>query len=211
MLERTKENNGVHGDIVQYGMRKILIYPDSVLRQKSVEVGKVDDNLVKDVEEVRSMLMGKDNGAGLAAPQVGILKRFFVTKELKTRQPLVVINPKIVKTYGEKEFPMMRNNNDEWENFYEGCLSFPGIWGTAKRFLKIEVVWDGIEDGRLVKVKRHFEGFEAIVFQHETDHLDGVLFVDRIDESRGKVYWQKGEEMEEINLVSVEDILQRRN
>ncbi len=181
-------------------MRKIVLYPDSVLRQKSDKVEAVDDQLLAEIEEIRTMLEDKDNGAGLAAPQVGILKRFFVTKEMKSRKAVTMINPEIIAGVGEKTFPVIRLEKGGEENFLEGCLSFPGIWGTAKRYLRIEAKWEVIKRGKLVEIRKTLVGFEAIVFQHETDHLDGALFVDRIKESDGKLYRQTGEKMEEISI-----------
>lgn len=186
-------------------MRQIVLYPNGKLRQKSVEVTTVNRELLAAIAETTAVLQGRGNGAGLAAPQVGILKRFFVTKEWQSREPVVVINPRLVEVDGKKEFPMIKSDKGEWENFYEGCLSFPNIWGTAKRYLKVEAVWNEIKGKKLIKVQKTLVGFEAIVFQHEMDHLDGVLFVDRIKESGGQLYWQKEEKMEEISWEFFED------
>lgn len=179
-------------------MKDIVLYPDPVLREKALEVDSLDGQTVSEIKETIETLRNFGNGAGLAAPQVGISKRFFVTKELKTKKPIVVINPRIIRTFGVKTFPMMEVSGGNWENFLEGCLSFPAIWGTAKRFLKIEVEWQGMPD--LKKKRTILEGFEAIVFQHELDHLDGVLFIDRIRDSGGKIYRQEKEGMEEISI-----------
>ena len=74
------------------------------------------------------------------------------------------------------------------EDFLEGCLSFPQFFGTVKRYLRIKLVWQEIIDGKLVKKKQKIEGFEAVVLQHEIDHLNGVLFVDHVKEDKGKFY-----------------------
>lgn len=181
-------------------MRQILFYPNKGLRKKNEPVERVDNDLISQIAEIGGMLTNSPNGAGLAAPQVGINKRFFVTKEMGDKKIMAMINPGIIKTMGEKEFPMIKSDKEEWENFLEGCLSFPNIWGMAKRYLKIRAKWQEIENKKLVWREAELGGFEAIVFQHELDHLEGVLFTDRIRESNGKVYRQIGEEMREISI-----------
>jgi peptide deformylase len=100
----------------------------------------------------------------------------------------VFINPKIVKVFGEKTRPMMVFDDNKKETFFEGCLSFPDLFGTVKRYLKIEAVWDEIIDGQLEPQKEILEGIESIAYQHELDHLDGILFIDRVKEEKGELY-----------------------
>ncbi len=102
---------------------------------------------------------------GIAAPQIGSAKRVFIWKGSKMDFPEIMVNPKIIKTRGELKD-------------YDGCLSVPGIYGPTRRAEYIEL--SGI-DTTGKPFRRGFEGFDARIVQHEVDHLEGVLFVDRID------------------------------
>lgn len=138
----------------------------SVLRQKARKVHRVDDYIRQLIAEMIETVHAA-HGAGLAAPQVGVPLRVIVTfvdEELR-----VVVNPEIVDLSG-----------DEVEG-EEGCLSIPGWWGPVTRRERVTV--RGLSrTGKPIKIKT--EGWEARVFQHEVDHLDGVLFVDRMDDRR---------------------------
>lgn len=116
-------------------------------------------NLVNDMIET----MVAADGSGLAGPQVGVHKRVFIG--LLDGKPHVFVNPEIIKT-------SFRKVNSE-----EGCLSIPCVWGIVRRHRQITVKYVD-RDGK--KQKRKMKGLEGIVVQHETDHLDGVLFTDKI-------------------------------
>ena len=157
--------------------KEILKYPNPVLRKKCEEVKEVTEeirNLIFDMKET----MIKGNGIGLAASQTGVLKRIIVihpiterTPEEKAKKiPQVFINPKIIK------------KTKEIETGEEGCLSFPGIFLKIKRAKGIEVEALN-ENGEKVTIKA--EGLVSRVFQHEIDHLDGILLIDKID------FWQR--------------------
>jgi len=176
-------------------MRKIVIYPAEILRQKTEEIKNVDKKLLLEIEDLKKILQDGDNAAGLAAPQIGVNKRFFGSKELGKKEVLVVINPKIEKVYGEKVYPKLVDENNKEEDFLEGCLSFPGFFGTVKRFLKIDASWDEIEKGRLIRKNKSLTGFEAIVWQHESDHLEGIVFIDHIKDDKGKFFKDIGGKM----------------
>lgn len=179
----------------------IRLYGDKILTLKAKEVEGWSEQLGVEMEEIRKTLIENKNGAGLAAPQVGIGKRLFAIKDIKTKEIRILINPKIRKTYGPKVFPVMLDKDGKREKFLEGCLSFPDIYGTVKRYLKIDLDWQEAEGGELRSRSKEAGGFEAIVCQHELDHLEGILLVDRVAESRGKLYRQIGEKMEE-ELIS---------
>ena len=180
------------GFLLKYSMNEILIFPNPVLRKKSKEILKVGNELKKEIESVKKGLTDSENGAGLAAVQLGILRRFFVIK--KEGKLRVLINPKIVKTVGEPEWVIIDRDDGGQEGFLEGCLSFPGFFGRVKRWLVIEVVWEEIKGDRLVKKETRLSGFEAVVWQHERDHLDGIMFVDRVKKDKGKFYrWEGGQ------------------
>jgi len=174
-------------------MRKIVVFPNPVLRKQAREIGRVDGELKKEVADLKRLLKESENGAALAAPQIGVSKRFFGRKDKKEMK--VVLNPKIVRSFGKKEYPMIDKKDGSKEGFLEGCLSFPGYYGRVKRWLKIEAVWWEIVRGKLTEKSKVLEGFEAIVFQHERDHLDGVLFVDHIKKDKGKFFKWEGERM----------------
>ncbi len=102
---------------------------------------------------------------GIAGPQIGAARRIFIWKGSTMETPEVIINPKIIRARGELKD-------------YDGCLSVPGIYGPTRRAEYIEL--SGIDlDGRAFR--RGYEGFNARIIQHEVDHLEGVLFIDRID------------------------------
>ncbi|HLJ68214.1 MAG TPA: peptide deformylase [Chloroflexota bacterium] len=150
-------------------VRRIVILGEPVLRQKAKKIHRVDNSirlLLDDMVET----MKAAPGAGLAAPQVGVPLRAIVTNvDDKVR---VVINPEIVE-----------QSDEEYEDD-EGCLSIPGWWGPVKRRTAVTVRGLG-RTGKPVKIKA--EGLEARCFQHEIDHLDGILFIDRM-EDRSKLY-----------------------
>ncbi len=140
-----------------------------VLRSKAKKVQRVTPKLVA---LARQMLetMRAANGIGLAAPQVGILQRLFVAELPEDeernlpRETYILFNPEIVKNFGEQVG-------------YEGCLSIPGYVGQVARAEKVTI--KGLDErGRPVRYKA--EGYLARVFQHEIDHLDGILYTDRL-------------------------------
>jgi peptide deformylase len=135
---------------------------ESVLRQKAKKIHHVDEYARKLVGDLVDTVM-EANGAGLAAPQIGVPLRAIVT--LVDEQLNIVLNPEIVKL-----------SKDEIEG-EEGCLSIPGWYGPVMR--KEHVTIRGLsQTGKPIKIKA--EGWEARAFQHEIDHLDGVLFIDKL-------------------------------
>ena len=183
-------------------MKEIVIYPAEILRQKTEQIKVVDKKLLLEIENLKKTLKGSNNAAGLAAPQIGLNKRFFGSKELgKGGNVLVFINPKIEKSYGEKVFPKIVDENKKEEDFLEGCLSFPKYFGTVKRFLNIDVSWDEIKEVNLIRKKRKLSGFEAIVWQHESDHLEGIVFIDRVKKDGGKFFKEVAGKMEATKMV----------
>lgn len=144
----------------------IVKHPVKSLREKSVEVplDEIKDirvqKLIDDLIETKNV----DKGIGIAAPQVGVNERIIIV-DLETG-PQAFINPRITKG-------SVRKLETE-----EGCLSVPGIFGYVKRHRKVHVkALD--RDGQKVKVEA--KGLEAIIFQHEIDHLDGILFIDKVE------------------------------
>ncbi|TMF59374.1 MAG: peptide deformylase [Chloroflexi bacterium] len=139
----------------------ILTQEAPILRQKAKRVARVDDSVRKLIDDMVDTMVAAP-GVGLAAPQVGVGLRVLVIKTDENLHALV--NPEMVKGEGEQIGP-------------EGCLSVPGYVGEVKRFLR--VVARGLNrHGKTVKVKG--DGLLARAIQHEIDHLDGILFTDRL-------------------------------
>lgn len=144
-------------------IRNIRENGDEILRKKCRTV-EVVDNKVKQLVEDMLETMYKYNGVGLAAPQVGVLKRVVVIDIDDGNGPYVLINPEIIKEKGEQEVE-------------EGCLSFPNKFGKIIRPAEVTVkAWD--IDGKEYKIKAKELLAQAI--SHEVDHLDGILFVDKV-------------------------------
>lgn len=143
-------------------IRKIRIEGDPILRKKSKEIKTIDERILQLAQDMIET-MRDANGIGLAAPQVGILRRIIVLEGEDS--PIIAINPKI--TYSEGEIIDL-----------EGCLSIPGYSGYVKRAEKIIVEY--IDENRN-NVKREVSGYLARAFMHEIDHLDGILYIDRAE------------------------------
>lgn len=145
--------------------RDIIVYPNPVLRMVSEEVTEIDEEtheLIKDMFEA----MDEENGIGLAAPQLGVLKRIMVVSIKENNfDRLAIVNP-VISFFSEETVIME-----------EGCLSVPGINMDVRRPVKI-ILRGLTRSGRLVEIDA--SGLLARVIQHEFDHLDGVLFIDRL-------------------------------
>jgi peptide deformylase len=153
----------------RFALAQIRQYPDPALRLAAREVEQVDDDVRRLAERMIS-LMHDAHGVGLAATQVGVLRRLFVFHTHDDAEPRAVVNPKLVDPSKEKA------TEDE------GCLSLQGVLVPVER--SVRVTLQGLDlDGN--EVSYDLDGLAARVAQHESDHLDGVLIVDRTDrESR---------------------------
>jgi peptide deformylase len=150
-------------------IREIRVIPDPVLRQKAVKVPAIDKSVLKLVDDM-ILTMQKSNGAGLAAPQVGVSLRV-ITLQMPDEEPFCIINPEITKRTGEVEVT-------------EGCLSIPGYHGELKR--SVTVTAKGLNrNGEKMRIRG--TGLLAQALEHEIDHLDGILYIDRL-ESEDKLY-----------------------
>jgi len=149
-----------------------------VLRARAEEIEEIDDE-IRELIQRMYVIMAEARGLGLAGPQVGVSKRIF-TYDIG-EGPHALINPKILRSSGE-------------ETGTEGCLSIPGLQGDVTRAERVTV--SGInENGDKVKIKA--EGLMARCFQHEIDHLDGKVFVDRADPDTLETVPIEEEELEE--------------
>lgn len=148
-------------------IREIKRYPEKVLKEKATPVTDIDGDVQKLIDDMIETMYAAP-GIGLAAPQVGVSKRIIVidvsVKETEKTPLLVLINPEIIRTEGEIESE-------------EGCLSIPGYITTVKRAERVLV--SGLNrDGKEILIEG--EGLLSRALQHEIDHLNGILFIDRI-------------------------------
>jgi len=160
-------------------LRPVLQFPDPRLKRKSDPVGEITDEiraLAQDMIEV----MYDEPGIGLAAPQVGEAIRLVVmdtgwTEEGAEKNPLVLVNPEILAKGGEITWT-------------EGCLSVPDFQADVERAARVRVRYRDLE-GR--EHEEDASELRAVCFQHEIDHLDGVLFIDRISRLKRSLYVQR--------------------
>lgn len=147
----------------------IVLYPDSKLRKTSLEVVEFGSHISKTLDDMYDTMFS-NNGIGIAAIQVGILERMFIINipredKVQYKEDLIeVINPRILESSGEIVFQ-------------EGCLSIPGYYEDVLRsnFIKIEFF-----DREGKKQVLEASGYLSVAIQHEMDHLDGLLFIDRL-------------------------------
>jgi peptide deformylase len=154
-------------------VRDILLYPEhkAALRKKSAPVQKFSRSVRKLIDDLKDTLMAHPEGIGLAAPQVNVHQRVVIVRLGAKREeggqagpPIALINPVIVEAQDERQD-------------FDGCLSFPGLYGRTIRPHFLHVT--GLDEtGK--PFDRFFEDFDAVVVHHEIDHLDGVLFIDRV-------------------------------
>ncbi|MBB6636563.1 peptide deformylase [Cohnella thailandensis] len=142
-------------------IRLIVKHPDDVLREPAKEVTKFNANLHKLLDDMADTMYDAD-GVGLAAPQVGISKRVIVVDADEEHGLIELVNPEIVSKEGEQFGP-------------EGCLSIPGLQGDVRRALRVTVRG---QDRHGNPVEYTGSDLLARAFQHEVDHLNGVLFID---------------------------------
>jgi peptide deformylase len=154
-------------------VREIVIWPNPILKKKAAPVASVDDSirtLVKDMFET----MYAADGVGLAAPQVGILKRVIVldaTPRQPETQPIAMINPEIIRTDGVT-------------TYREGCLSLPGEAEDVERAARVACRYLDVDGNQQLL---ETDQLLAIAIQHEIDHLDGVVFVDHLSTLKREV------------------------
>ena len=143
---------------------QIRTLPDPVLRQKAKKVTKIDKSIQKLIDDMIDTLHADPNRAGLAAPQVGVLLRIAVI-EVPEHELITLINPEIVKKEGERIVQ-------------EGCLSIPGYFGEIKRAETVKVKAQD-RYGKQFRLKA--QGLLAQAFEQETEHLDGILYIDHLE------------------------------
>ena len=148
----------------------IRVVPDPVLRQKSKRVKTIDDSIRKLIDDMAETIHAAPGRAGLAAPQVGIPLRVIVIG-IPEEEDIALVNPEIVRKTGERLVT-------------EGCLSIPGYFGEIKRAQLVRVKGRD-RSGKEIRIKA--DELLAQALEHEIDHLNGVLYIDRL-ESLDKLY-----------------------
>ncbi|MBT8423377.1 MAG: peptide deformylase [Silicimonas sp.] len=159
--------------------RPILIHPDPRLKTVADPVSEVDDEL-RQLADDMLQTMYEAPGIGLAAPQVGVLKRLLVMDCIKDEdqpaKPMVLLNPEVTWS------------SDDTNIYEEGCLSIPDQYADVERPAEVKVRWmslDGTDE------EQHFDGLWATCVQHEIDHLNGKLFIDYLKPLRRQMITRK--------------------
>ncbi|MEO0682008.1 MAG: peptide deformylase [Pseudomonadota bacterium] len=159
-------------------IRPILIHPDPRLKKTAEEIGEIDDDLRRLIDDMLETMYDAP-GVGLAAPQVGVSARVFVmdvAPKDAPPEPMAMINPVILEA------------SDEMQTYEEGCLSIPEIYADVSRPARVVLRWldrDGAE------AQAELEGMAAICAQHELDHLNGKLFIDHLGSVKRSMITQK--------------------
>jgi peptide deformylase len=159
---------------------EILVYPDPILKKKSIPVEKVDDSVRAFILDLEETMRNGPGGVGIAAPQVGRLERIVIVDvsskhKISSHGCLYLINPEIVDQEGSQVGR-------------EGCMSVPDYTGNVARATNITVkALDLTGESKTYNI----EGFEAVAVQHEMDHLDGLLFLDRLVSKRDSLFRRK--------------------
>ena len=160
---------------------KLYTYPDKILSQKCEPVAAVTDEIRKLLDDMLETMYA-DKGVGLAAPQVGVLKRMIVVDDKVSEDgtpgpnPRFLINPEIIK----------KSEDMIWSN--EGCLSVPGQCAEVERHHAVTVKYLDYDGNEQIL---DAEDYLAVILQHETDHLDGILYIDRISRLKRNMILKK--------------------
>ncbi len=164
-------------------VRPILLYPDPMLKQVAKSVEELDETVVAVVQDLVDTMIDAGHSVGVAAPQIGVLRRVVVVDVSKSKLGkennhglLEMVNPEIIEKSGSTT---MR----------EGCMSVPDYTGNVTRPDHIVVEFTD-RTGQLRVIEA--TGFEAVAIQHELDHLDGMLFLDRVSSLKTDLYRRKG-------------------
>lgn len=169
-------------------MLQIVKVPEPVLTTPSKAVEKIDKKTLEFIDGMKKTLLGAKNpkGVGLAASQVGRGVRIFLAKPT-TKVPFAIfINPQIIWKSEEKT-----EGVPERDKKFEGCLSIPNVWGIVRRHQTVKVTYQAPDGKNHTKL---FKGFLATIIQHEIDHINGILFTQRVLEQKNKLYKVSGKD-----------------
>ncbi len=183
-------------------MLKIVTAPNDILSLPAKPVINFDNSLKKLVKEMEKTLLAQKDpkGVGLAAPQVGESLAVFIMKAYPQSSLDVFINPKILSTYtqakkSENKPPKQSQKKTKQKKILEGCLSIPKIWSPIKRADKVLLQYQDLTGA---VGQKWFSGFEAVIIQHEVDHLNGILFTQRALEQKIPLYEEKAGKLEKL-------------
>ena len=163
-------------------LRPILIHPDPRLKKLCPPVAEFDADLARLAEDMLATMYDAP-GIGLAAPQIGAMKRLLVMDCMKAPEaprPMVLVNPEIVWS------------SEERNTYEEGCLSIPEQYAEVTRPSEVRVRWQGLDGAAQ---EEHFTGLWATCVQHEIDHLDGKLFIDYLGPIKRQLITRKMEKL----------------
>lgn len=179
--------------------KPIVKIPDPILTTPAKPITFFDKRLEHIIDDLKKTLVGatRPKGVGLAGPQIGYSYRIFATKPTPSSDVRIFINPEIISSSEDKT-----GGVPERDNKLEGCLSIPNVWGKVTRTKSLTVKY---QDEKGAYHTENCSGFLATIIQHETDHLNGVLFIHRVLEQKGTFYQtardDEGKEvLEEIEL-----------
>ena len=181
--------------------RKILLYPEdeSSLRKKSEPLAGMNRQARKLIRDLKATLANDPRGVGLAAPQIDVHKRVFVVRlgsseaSPPDENPLIAIANPVILAEGDVK------------RDFDGCLSFPGLYGKTKR--PHYLMLSGLDEcGE--PFEKEFNGFDAVMIHHEIDHLEGILFIDRIEKMEDLYRLVENEDGMPVR-VAVSDVLSR--
>lgn len=180
-------------------MKPIVKVPHSVLTTPAKTIKVFDQKVLRLIEEMKTTLVKTRNpkGVGLAAPQIGEPYRLFIIRPHEKDPITVFINPEIIKL--SEDFT---DGVPERDQKLEGCLSIPRIWGKVARAKSVTLTY---QDEKGLTHTNEFTGFPATIIQHETDHINGILFTYRVLEQKGAFYQTSKDEhgkevLDEIEL-----------
>lgn len=179
---------------------KIVTVPAHILTKPTKPVANIDGQIKKIVFDMEKVLVAQDDppGVGLSANQVGLDLSIFIIRPSEKSKTKIFINPKIIKSSStmierQRKDPTKRLNKKKVK--LEGCLSIPRIWGPVKRWNRVFLKYQDLNGKDYLK---WFTGFEAIIIQHEIDHLKGIVFTQRSIEQKGQLFREENEELVKI-------------
>jgi len=175
-------------------IRKILTTKNPKMSQICKKVKLIDKKVISIAKDLKETLKAQKDpeGVGLAAPQIGENLRIFAMKD--NGKIRVIINPEILEISKEK----YKGTNNKEKEIMEGCLSLPNYYGPLKRPQKVKIKHLGF-DG--ITKEEEFKNFSAQIVQHEIDHLNGIIFVNRLLEQKQPLYKLENDKWEEIELI----------
>ena len=175
-------------------IQKVLRSGNPKLREISKGVVKIDSKILEVIRDLKETLaVQKDpEGVGLAAPQIGKNLRIFVANYKKLNR--VVINPEILESKSQITNHQSPKSRQE---ILEGCLSLPNYYGPLKRVNSIKIKYLNEEGKEIIEI---FKDFDAQIIMHEIDHLNGILFLDRLLEQKQPLYKLEKDKWEEVEL-----------